>query len=109
MLLQDAAEAQERSPWRIDRVGNAMDFRLTNLTNTRKYAVVVTGEPTVRPRDVFIPGGGGDNSFDVVDGNQTVRLGLFVAMQTADRSVTVNWHPTSDHSGEAWTQRIDLP
>lgn len=109
VLLQDAAEAQERSPWRIDRVGKSMDFRLTNRTNTRKYAVVVTGEPTVRPPDVFIPGGGGGNSFDVVDGNQTVRLGLFVSMQTVDLSVTVNWHPTPDHNGEAWTQRIELP
>lgn len=109
VLLQDAAEAQEQSPWRIHRVGDSMDFRLINRTNTRKYAVVVTGEPTVRPPDVFIPGGGGDNSFDVVDGNQTVRLGLFVSMQTADRSVMVNWNPTPDHNGEAWTQRIELP
>jgi len=109
VLLQDAADAEDRNPWRIDRTGNAMDFRLTNGTRTRKYAVVVTGEPTVRPPDVFIPGGGGYNRFDVVDGQQAVRLGLFVSMQTADRTVTVNWHPTPDHSGDAWTQRIGLP
>lgn len=108
VLLQGAAEAQERSPWRIDRAGKPMDFRLTNRTNNRKYSVVVTGEPTTHPPDVFIPGGGGDNHFDVINGNQTVRLGLFISMQTVDRTVTVSWHPTPDHDGEAWTQRIGL-
>lgn len=89
-------------------MGEAMDFRLTNLTNTRKYVVVVTGEPTGVPPEVFVPGGGGDNSFDVVDGRQTVELDLYVMMQM-DRTMTVNWHPTPDHDGEAWTQRIGLP
>lgn len=108
VLLQDAAEAEERKPWRIHRVGNAMDFRLTNRTNIPKYAVVVTGEPTGVPSDVFIPGGGGDNSFDVVDGQETVELDLYIMAQTVDRSVTVNWHPTPDHDGDAWTQRVGL-
>lgn len=108
-LLQDAADGEERFPWRIDRMGKSMDFRLVNMTKTRKYRVIVTGEPTGQPAGVFRPGGGGDNCFDAVDGRETVELDLFVAMQTVDRSVTVCWHPTPDHTGEAWTQRIGLP
>lgn len=108
-LLQDAAEQAERFPWVIHRQGDSMDFRLLNLTNTRKYQVVVTGEPAGRPAGVFRMGGGGDNQFDFVDGRETVELDLFVAAQTIDRSVTVSWHPTQDHTGEPWTQRIGLP
>ena len=107
-LLQDAAEQVERFPWDIKRQGDSMDFRLVNLTNTRKYEVVVTGEPAGRPAGVFRPGGGGGNRFDVVDGRQRVELDLFVALQTVDRTVTVSWRPTRDHTGEPWTQRIDL-
>jgi hypothetical protein len=107
--LQDAAEQAERFPWVIHRQGDSMDFRLLNLTNTRKYQVVVTGEPAGRPAGVFRMGGGGDNQFDFVDGRETVELDLFVAAQTIDRSVTVSWHPTQDHTGEPWTQRIGLP
>jgi hypothetical protein len=87
-LLQDAAEQAERFPWDIHRQGDSMDFRLVNRTNTRKYQVVVTGEPAGRPAGVFRMGGGGDNQFDFVDGRETVELDLFVAAQTIDRSVT---------------------
>ena len=85
------------------------DFRLVNQTNTRKYDVAVTGEP-VRgsARGVFRPGRGGGNHFDVVDGRETKELDLFVALQTQDRSVTVSWRPTPDHTGDPWTQRIGL-
>lgn len=107
-LLQDAADAAERAPWRIERLGDSMDFRLVNLTKTRKYEVGVTGEPAGRPPGVFRAGGGGGNRFDFVDGRETVELDLFVAMQTLDRRVTVSWRPTPDHTGEAWTQRIGL-
>jgi hypothetical protein len=101
-LLQDAAEAAERFPWRIDRLGDAMDFRLVNLTNTRKYEVGVTGEPVRRPKGTGL-------HFDVVDGRERVELDLFVAMQTRGRRVTVSWRPTPDHTGDPWTQRLGLP
>jgi hypothetical protein len=107
-LAQDQADAAERFPWRIERrVGQ--DFRLINLTSTRKYDVGVTGEP-VRGKGsgVFRAGGGRGNRFDVVDGRETVELDLFIAMQTVDRSVTVSWRPTPDHTGDSWTQRIGL-
>ncbi len=81
VLLQEAAEEEEeRSRWRLDRAGKSMDFRPTDRTSTRRYAVVVTGEPT-----------------------------LFVSVRTADLSATANRHPTPDHKGDAWTQRIGLP
>jgi hypothetical protein len=109
-LLQDAAEQAERFPWDIIRMGDSMDFRLVNLTNARKYEVVVTGEPVQTGRSgVFRPGGGGSNQFDVVDGRDTVELDLFVALQTQDRSVTIHWRPTRDHTGDPWTQRRGLP
>ncbi len=97
-LLQDAADAAERAPWRIERRGG-QDFRLANLTKTRKYDVGVTGEPART---------GGNNHFHVVDGRETVELDLFLAMQTIDRRVTVSWRPTPDHTGNAWTQRVGL-
>lgn len=106
-LLQDQADAAERSPWNVQRA-SGQDFRLVNLTNTRKYNVAVTGEPARRPAGVFRPGGGGSNRFDVVDARQTVKLDLFIAMQTLDLSVTVSWHPTPDFTGDPWTQRIGL-
>jgi hypothetical protein len=108
-LLQDAADQAERFPWRINRPGG-QDFRLVNLTNTRKYDVDVTGEPVRGGRSqTFRAGGGGTNHFDVVDGRETVELDLFVAAQTRDRRVTVSWRPTPDHTGEPWTQRVGLP
>jgi hypothetical protein len=107
-LAQDQAEEAQRFPWDIERRGE-QDFRLINLTKTRKYNVAVTGEPARRPSGVFRPGGGGGNSFDVVDGRERVQLDLFVAMQTVDRAITVSWHPTPDYAGDPWTQRIGLP
>jgi hypothetical protein len=109
-LLQDAADAAERAPWGVDRAGDSMDFRLVNLTTTRKYEVVVTGEP-VRGANAgaFRMGGGRSNSFAVVDGRDRVELDLFIALQTMDRAVTVSWRPTPDHTGDSWTQRIGLP
>jgi hypothetical protein len=98
-LLQEAADAAERAPWRIERRDSA-DWRLINLANTRKYDVGVTGEP-VRP--------GGTNHFDVIDGRETMELDLFVVWQTLDRRVTVSWRPTPDHTGDPWTQRVGLP
>ena len=53
--------------------------------------------------------GGGDNQFDVVDGREIKPLDLFVHLNTQDRSVTVSWRPTTDHTGDPWTQRIGLP
>lgn len=108
-LVQSAAQQAERVPWDIRRMGDSMDFRLVNRTNTPKYAVVVSGEPAGRRAGVFRMGGGADNQFEVVDGRQTVELDLFVAMQTQDRSVTVSWSPTQDYTGDPWTQRIGLP
>ncbi|ORC02201.1 hypothetical protein [Mycobacterium persicum] len=107
-LMQNEADAAERSPWRLEHHGG-MDYRLRNLTNTRKYDVAVTGEPVRRPAGVFRPGGGGGDQSDVVDGGETVELDLFVAMQTRDRRVTVSWRPTPDYTGDPWTQRIGLP
>lgn len=98
-LLQAAADAAERAPWRLVRPGD-QDFRLVNLTNNPKYEVGVTGEPAR---------GMGTNGFDVVDGRETVELDLFVALQTQDRRVTVSWRPTPDHTGDPWTQRVGLP
>ena len=106
-LLQDQADATERFPWEIRHMGD-LDFRLVNRTNTRKYEVVVTGEPAARPPGVFRMGGG-DNQFDVVDGREIKPLDLFVHLNTQDRSVTVSWRPTTDHTGDPWTQRIGLP
>jgi hypothetical protein len=106
-LLQDQADAAERFPWDIRHMGG-LDFRLVNRTNTRKYEVVVTGEPTARPPQVFRMGGG-DNAFDVVDGREIKPLDLFVHLNTQDRSVTVHWRPTPDHTGDPWEQRIGLP
>ena len=108
-LAQDQADAAERFPWNVTRPGG-QDFRLVNLTNTRKYDVDVTGEP-VRGKHagVFRPGAGGGNYFDVVDGRETKELDLFVALQTVDRSVTVSWRPIADYTGDPWTQRIGLP
>ncbi|WP_142282268.1 hypothetical protein [Mycobacterium sp. IEC1808] len=98
-LLQDAADAAERAPWRMVRPRD-QDFRLVNNTDTQKYEVDVTGEPAR---------GMGNNHFDVVDGRETVELDLFVAAQTQDRRVTVSWRPTPDHTGDPWTQRLGLP
>jgi hypothetical protein len=100
-LLQGAADAAERAPWRIERRDSA-DWRLVNLTNTRKYNVDVTGEPVRRPRGAAL-------HFDVVDGRERVELDLFVAWQTRDRRVTVSWRPTADHTGDPWTQSVGLP
>lgn len=100
-LLQEAADAAERAPWRLTRPGG-QDFRLINLTNTRKYEVAVMGEP-VRGKV------GTALHFDVVDGHEMVELDLFVAMQTRDRRVTVSWRPMPDHTGDPWTQRLGLP
>jgi hypothetical protein len=110
-LLQDVADQAERFPWRITQpLDGNQDFRLVNLTNTRKQDVGVTGEPVRRGRSqTFRLGGGGTNHFDVVDGRETVELDLFVAMQTVDRRVTVSWRPTPDHTGDPWTQRLGLP
>lgn len=107
-LAQDQATADEQAPWRVTRHGQ-MDFRLVNRTKTRKYEVVVNGEPARTPPGVFRPGSGRANQFAVVDGSDTVELDLFVAMQTRDRSVTVSWRPTPDHTGDPWTQRCGLP
>jgi hypothetical protein len=100
-LLQEAADAAERAPWEIERRDSA-DWRLINLTNTRKYDVDVTGEPVRRPKGTAI-------HFDYVDPRETVELDLFVALQTRDRRVTVSWRPTPDHTGDPWTQRVGLP
>lgn len=108
-LLQDAADAEEQFPWQLDRMGSSMDFRLTNRTNARKYQVVVTGKPARPIPGTFRPGGGRSNSYATVDGRERVALDLIVTAQTVDRSVTVSWHPTSDHTGDAWTQRLGLP
>jgi hypothetical protein len=98
-LMQDQADAAQQKPWDIERHGG-MGFRLRNLTRTPKYDVEVTGEPTGRNPNVFRPGGGRhENSFEMVDGAETVELDLFVAMQTQDRWVTVSWRPTPDHTG----------
>lgn len=107
-LAQNQADAEEQAPWRVSRPGN-QDFRLVNLTPTRKYDVAVTGEPAGRAPGMFRPGGGGANHFDFVDGRDTVELDLFVALQTQDRSVTISWRPTPDHTGDPWTQRCGLP
>jgi hypothetical protein len=69
-LLQDAAEQAERFRWVIHREGDSVDFRLLNLTNTRKYQVVVTGEPAGRPTGVFRMGGGDNNSISSMDARQ---------------------------------------
>lgn len=84
------------------RLGDAMDFRLVNPTNTPKYEVGVTGEP-VRGGNARLSGRGGrgGNHFDGVDRRETVELDLFIAMQTVDRAVTVSWRPTPDHTGAA--------
>jgi hypothetical protein len=31
-----------------------------------------------------------------------------VAVNLAQHTIVVRWHPTPDHTGEAWTQPIDL-
>jgi hypothetical protein len=107
-LLQGAADAAERFPWVIEHHGG-MDYRLRNRTNTPKYDVAATGEPAGRPPGAFRPGGGRGNHLNVVDGRETVELDLFIAAQTEDRRVTVSWRPTSDHTGDPWTQRVGLP
>ena len=106
-LMQDEATAAEQAPWRIENHGG-MDYRLRNCTNTRKHDVAVTGEPAARPPGVFRMGGG-DNQFDVVDGREIKPLDLLVHLNTQDRSVTVSWRPTTDHTGDPWTQHISLP
>lgn len=108
-LAQDQADGAERFPWRINRHGS-QDFRLVNLTTTRKYDVAITGEPVRGSASgVFRPGYGGSNRFDVVDGRETKELDLFVALQTQDRRVTLHWRPTADHTGDPWMQSIGLP
>lgn len=108
-LAQDHAAAEEQAPWRVTRPGK-QDFRLVNLTATRKYDVVVTGEPTGRVAGAFRASGAATpNRFAVIDGRDTVELDLFVALQTQDRSVTVSWRPTADYTGQPWTQRCGLP
>jgi hypothetical protein len=83
---------------------------LVNLTKTRKFDVAVIGEPVRGSSSrTFRPGGGRGIRFDVVDGRETKKLDLFVALQTQDRSVTVSWRPTVDYTGEPWTQRCGLP
>ena len=52
-----------RFPWRIDHEGG-MEYRLINLTNSRKYDVIVSGEPAGRRAGVFRMGGGRSNQFD---------------------------------------------
>ncbi|MBV8347256.1 MAG: hypothetical protein JOZ49_06895 [Mycolicibacterium sp.] len=61
--------------------GPQHDFRLVNRTSTPKYEAAVTGEPAGRNPSMFRMGGGRSNSFEVVDGNDTVELDLFIAMQ----------------------------
>lgn len=93
-LAQDQADAAQQKPWDIEHHGG-MDYRLRNLTRTPKYDVVVTGEPTGRNPKVFRPGGGRhENSFEMVDGAETVELDLFVVAQTRERFVMVSWRPT---------------
>jgi hypothetical protein len=72
-LAQDRADATELFPWRIDRT-DRQHFRLVNLTHTRKYDVVVTGEPAGRAPGVFRPGGGRGNRLEVIDGRETKEL-----------------------------------
>lgn len=57
-LMQDEADAAERSPWRTEHHGG-MDYRLRNRTNTPKYDVAVTGQSAGRPPGVFRPWGCG--------------------------------------------------
>jgi hypothetical protein len=109
-LAQDLADEAQRFPWDIERRGK-QDFRLINLTKTRKYNVTVTGEPArgSSAPGVFRPGRGGGNCFDVFDGRERVELDLLVALQTVDGTVTVSWHPTPDYTGDPWKQGVGLP
>jgi hypothetical protein len=109
-LLQAQADAAEQSPWDIERPSQHVFF-LVNLTNTPKYNVSVSGEPVVAASNpnVFGPGGGRRNQFEVFDGRDRQRLNVLLHAATTDPSVTISWHPTPDHKGEPWTQHRGLP
>jgi hypothetical protein len=72
---------------------------LHSRTDTLKYNVEVSGDPA--------DAGGGGNHFEVVHGRGPVALDLYITSQSDD-TVVVRWHPTPDHTAEAWTQPIDL-
>jgi hypothetical protein len=98
-LAQQDADAAERYPWYIERRGSG-DFLLHSRTDTVKYNVEVSGDPADAAED-------GRNHFDVVHGRGPVALDLFITSHTED-TVVVSWRPTPNHSGERWTQPIDL-
>lgn len=84
----------------ISKDGGSGDFLLHGRTDTLKYNVEVSGDPADAADD-------GSNHFDVVHGRGPVALDLYTTSHSDD-TVLVSWHPTPDHSGEAWTQPIDL-
>jgi hypothetical protein len=98
-LAQKDADAAERYPWYIERRSDG-DFLLHTRTDTPKYNVDVTGDPANAAED-------GSNHFEIVHGRSPVALDLYITAQSDD-TVVVSWHPTPDHTGEAWTQPIDL-
>ncbi|MDQ1493624.1 MAG: hypothetical protein QOG69_107, partial [Actinomycetota bacterium] len=95
-LVQKDADSAERYPWSVQRRGSG-DFMLHSRTDTSKYNVDISGDPAA----------GGENHFDELHGRGPFALDLFITAQSDD-TIVVTWHPTPDHTGEAWTQRIDL-
>jgi hypothetical protein len=107
-LAQGQADQAQQTPWGPIEHHGGDDFWLRNLTRTPKYDVAVTGQAASRNAQMFRMGGGRSNSFDVVDGAESVALDLVITSHTVERFVTVSWRPTPDYTGEPWTQRVGL-
>jgi hypothetical protein len=96
----EAVSAEERAPWRIDRVKEGR-WDLVNLTATPKYAVRITG-PAIRPQDekhvtALLPGRG------------SIRIrGAGGSWQKTD-DLEITWHRNEDLSDEPLSWPGQLP
>jgi hypothetical protein len=104
-LAQDQADAAERNPWEIKPAavtrwgGGEPNYRLINKRDTPKYEVYLSGDRVLR--------GASPSHFRRIDGNVSVPVTLKDAANVVNKTVVVSWHPTPDHTGESWKQRIE--
>ena len=63
----------------------------------------------VRPAKIIGKVNGMTNFMDNGDYPRFRNVLKDTAIGVRDRSVTVSWRPTPDHTGEPWTQRVGLP
>jgi hypothetical protein len=96
-ITEQRFDAAEQSPWDIQPDGGSGRYRIINKRDTPKYEVYLSG-------DRVIPGR--TNDFRFIDRGESKSIYLQDS-GVVNRTVTVSWHPTSDHSGERLRQRLE--